>query len=348
MPKLWKRAKGSTYYVTINQVQHRLTKDRKESELQAAKLLLANAPKSKDRIDTLLDCFLDWTKRNRSPKTYENYVWVLSEFAKSCGEMKVRDLKPYHVDEWLTQRFGDSSDATKSIAVRTIKRAFNWAAQQGHLESNPIAAMRVKGGRPRDVYIEPEQFELFLKACTTQEIRDLATFLWRTGCRPFEAVNLQRRHLKNGCCVFPPDESKGKKVERVVPLDDITLSLVDRLVKINDPYVFVNSWGRPWTTDAVNTAFDKAEESLSFKITPYALRHSFVTRSLLNGLNPIEVATIVGHADLNMINRVYSKLRKKTDFLRQRVSIANGVGVASDFGPDSDSGIVPTQSVECG
>src|SRR5205807_2380874 len=44
------------------------------------------------------------------------------------------------------------------------------------------------------------------------------------------------------------------------------------------------------------------------RVYPHLLRHSFVTWSLTRGMNPIQLAQIVGHTSLTMIQQVYSHL----------------------------------------
>jgi len=44
------------------------------------------------------------------------------------------------------------------------------------------------------------------------------------------------------------------------------------------------------------------------RVYPHLLRHSFITWSLTRGMNPIQLAQIVGHTSLAMIQQVYSHL----------------------------------------
>lgn len=44
------------------------------------------------------------------------------------------------------------------------------------------------------------------------------------------------------------------------------------------------------------------------------LRHSFATYSLQRGMNPIQLARILGHSSLTMINQVYSHLSPRDGY----------------------------------
>ena len=44
------------------------------------------------------------------------------------------------------------------------------------------------------------------------------------------------------------------------------------------------------------------------RVYPHLLRHSFATWALSRGMNPIQLAQILGHSSLRMIQQVYSHL----------------------------------------
>ena len=44
------------------------------------------------------------------------------------------------------------------------------------------------------------------------------------------------------------------------------------------------------------------------RVYPHLLRHSFATWQLSRGMNPIQLAQILGHSSLAMIQNVYSHL----------------------------------------
>jgi integrase len=50
------------------------------------------------------------------------------------------------------------------------------------------------------------------------------------------------------------------------------------------------------------------ETSLEKRVHPHLLRHSFATWALMRGMNPIQLAQIMGHSSLAMIQSVYAHL----------------------------------------
>ena len=62
--------------------------------------------------------------------------------------------------------------------------------------------------------------------------RDLFQFVWYVGCRPQEARHIEPRHvqLDQERIVFPAEESKGKRVKRIIYLQGVALEIVQRLM----------------------------------------------------------------------------------------------------------------------
>ncbi len=57
---------------------------------------------------------------------------------------------------------------------------------------------------------------------------------------------------------------------------------------------------------------------------PYALRHTFFTEGLANGVDAVVLAELGGHRDLTMVARTYGHLAKKHEFLRASLDKALG------------------------
>ena len=329
-PEPFFRQQTQSWYVTLNGKQHPLGKDESEAWRQYY-ILMANyvrEPKPTNRpakvsrdapVHVLLNAFLGWVKKNRAIGTYDSYKFYCSSFAKFIPKtLKVSQAKPLHVEDWFDNEFPDATMNTRGIAYRTIKRAFNWAVKSGRIDDSPIKNLAGVVGQPRDTVITPDQFKHFIKQTGSQQFKNIAEFLWFTGCRPFEAYQTEARHVdKTGCIVFDVDQSKGKRKQRVIPLPPKMKKLVKQLAnQYPSGPIFRNTRGNPWNADSLNSAFDRVAAKVNFNVFPYAFRHSFVTRAVEKGLNPIQIANIVGHDDLKMIHRVYNHMDKKSKSLQ--------------------------------
>jgi integrase/recombinase XerD len=66
----------------------------------------------------------------------------------------------------------------------------------------------------------------------------------------------------------------------------------------------------PVTGSGVGQMFDVVADraGINKRVYPHLLRHSFATEALRRGMNPIQLAQILGHSGLQMIDQVYSHL----------------------------------------
>lgn len=245
--------------------------------------VLAATPKC-PTVPEIADAFLDWVKQERAAKTFEWYQSRLQEFCLRHPDLKVNDLKPFHVQEWVNSRKG-LSQTTRRNLVRSVKTCLTWAVRQGYIEKNPIALLQVPSAEHREVTVSPDEFQQLISAIPDGSFRDLVNITWETGCRPQESLRVEARHvdLERRRWVFPKTEAKGKKKPRIVYLTDTALEVTTRLMKDNPTGpLFRNSKGEPWTKDAVNCAFTRVRIRMGKAIqqnqsTPPIPKHSVRT-----------------------------------------------------------------------
>lgn len=268
----------------------------------------------------LLDAFLDWTHNNQAESTFVWYRDFLQSFAESVGSrLRVAELRPYHVTQWVDTKYAGTSDNYRHGAIRSVQRAFNWAAKQGVIDRSPVASVEKPTPTPRDVFVTPEQWEELLPLVNDQEFRDFIITMWETGSRPKEVRIVTARDVDNNRWVFERKKSKGKRKLRVVYLSPIARQITERLaLKHPKGPIFRNTKGRPWTKNAVGLRFQRLTEKLGFRVCAYALRHGWATKKLRKGMPPLLISKLMGHADTRMLERIYEHLND--DDLQQAIS----------------------------
>jgi integrase len=217
-----------------------------------------------DTVLPVLDAFLDWCQKHKAGRTYDWYRGYLESFARAVPTgLTTVGLKPFHVQQWLDANPGWKTG--KRGAVIAVQRAFNWAVRMGLIGVNPVRSVeKPKAGR-REHVITAGVFEAILSLVRDTEFRDLLTVCWETGCRPQEALSVEARHvdLAEGCWVFPVDESKGKKHQRIVYLTDAALAITRRLMAARPSgQLFVNTDRLPWSASALNCRFARLRLTL--------------------------------------------------------------------------------------
>ena len=260
-PKPWFRKARGAWFVTLNGVQHNLGPDKKEAFDRFYDLMRQPQTRSvsSQSLAAVIDAFLDWVQRNRSPDTFEWYRYRLERFCQRYPDLRLDDLKPFHVQQWV-DGYPTLSRTSRRNYLRTVKRCCKWAVQQGYLAASPVEHLEVPGADRREALVSMDEYQRLLELVGDEGFRDLIIVTWETGCRPQELLRVEARHvdLANHRWVFPKSESKGKRQPRVVYLPPPAVEITKRrLAQFPTGPLFRNSAGRPWTPDAVNCGFDR-------------------------------------------------------------------------------------------
>lgn len=308
--KPWYWEEREVWMVTVRGVRHNLGPDKKRAYDQFYELMgkPKSAVTSGTTIDVVMQSFLNWTKENREIGTYDGYFRFLDPFEKRFHGLPVKELNAGHVQIWLNERKTWNS-TTKRSAITAIMRCFNWAAKNMGLERNPVKGMEKPEAKRRTTVITHEEFEKLLSGVKDQAFRDLMIVSYDTGARPFEIKNLEARHvqLDKHRAVIPGEEAKGGIPRAIYFPTERSLEVVKRLTKKNTTGpLFKNNRGNKWTGYAVKNRLEDLETALGKRINHYALRHSFVTRKLLAGVDSHIVASLAGHRDTKQLDQTYS------------------------------------------
>ncbi|SMP77076.1 Site-specific recombinase XerD [Neorhodopirellula lusitana] len=322
-PKPFYRKSKQAWYVQVGKRQVSLGKDEKQAWKRYHQVMAENEPiKDNTTIETLFERYLDWVQEHRKPGTYTKVRYLLSRFARFIGKKaKVAKLSGADLSRWVESESTWNS-TTRSDGIKAVLRCFNWAVGKQYLVANHVASVPEKPSRKRRevVYSDTEWQELRGYVNDTA-FGDLLDFMWETGCRPLEARMLESRHvdLKAGVAIFPPSEAKGGKHERVIYLTDTAAEICQRRVeRYPSGPIMRNKTGRPWTKDAIGCRFQRLTRKLGRRACAYAIRHSFATQGLINGLDSLTLSQLMGHSDVSTLAKNYAHLAKNPSYLREQ------------------------------
>lgn len=326
-PKPWFRKDRDAWFVTIGGRRHNLGPDRDAAFVRFYELMVTKdevAP-SEASISTfeLFDQFLAWNQTQRAPRTYEWYRDILQDFVDYLTvDMPALHLKPIHLVQWMA-RVPHWSPTTHANSMRAVQRAFRWAHRMGLIAANPVQFVEKPTSRIRQEIVTPEDYPSVIANITNPSFKELVITAWETGARPHELRSVEARHvdLENSRWVFPPAESKGKKRHRIVYLSPEALRITrERLTRYPSGHLFRTRRHSPWTTDSIGCNFTRLKSRLGRRLCLYVFRHSFATRMLIAGVDPMTVATLLGHADTSMLGKVYQHLCQRPDHLLNQLN----------------------------
>lgn len=261
-------------YVQLDGKQINLGPDEKEAWRRYHGMMTARgvevevAPVDASLCVVVVDQFLGWVEKRKSPRTYEWYRRHLRNLAAAIPRsLAVADLKPNHVTRIIDAHDGWSPSSKHGFAG-CVQRAFRWAVQEGLINRSPVAGLVKPESEARDVVISAAEYAAILGVVRESNLRDLIVAAWETGARPRELVTVEARHvqLEHGRWVFPKKQAKGKRQPRAVYLTAAALEITRGRMEAHPAGpIFRNADGRPWHRWAINCAFARTRVALGRK-----------------------------------------------------------------------------------
>ncbi len=206
------------------------------------------------------------------------------------GDKPVAELRPIDIDRWV-QAHPDWNGG-KRTKIQAVKRALNYAVDAELIPANPLKGVKTPKNNPRVTYITASQEKAILELANpafTLAYRVLV----RTGARPGrEFAALTAAHVHDNAermeWVFAARDSKNKKPRVIRIADPEIIAIVRRqMERYPTGPIFRNSFGDPWTREALSEYFLLIRERLEAKgiqldkdACLYSLRHSYAKRTL--------------------------------------------------------------------
>lgn len=170
-PKPWFDKERDCWKVTISGKRHNLGSDKNAAFVEFHRLMtqpLERVPVSPQSLPGIVDVFLEWTSKHRSPDTYEWYRYRLQRFVDTYPNLPLQQLRVYHVENWVDD-YPAFSRTSRRNYLRSIKRCLKWAKKQGYIDNNPIESLEIPCGDRKEVVVSEEEFERVLSYIRVEE-----------------------------------------------------------------------------------------------------------------------------------------------------------------------------------
>jgi integrase len=225
----------------------------------------------------------------------------------------IRDFK----ESRLTQ---GRRGSTVNRDLGTLRRMLALAVKTGILPSSPFFARQVEflpENRCDRVISFSEEKQYLEAACPL--LRDAATIMLELGLRPEEVFELHtlHAHLRASPPYVHIPDGKSPRARRDVPITAKALTVIHaRLTRAKEGYLFPMRVGTGYNYQSAMTDLHHAHEralkasGIKPRFRIYDLRHTYGTRAIEAGLDPLTLAKLMGHADLRTTQR-YVHLSKQ-------------------------------------
>ncbi|OLT27170.1 hypothetical protein BJF83_18930 [Nocardiopsis sp. CNR-923] len=317
-----KRRRPKVYGATKTEVRNELRKLRNEVEAGV---------KSSARY-TVADAVEEWLstpKKGRSADTVDQYHQQFRVHIKgSVGRLKLRDLEPEDVEEWLDDR----ADALATSVVRRLlwilRSAIKQAQKRGKVIRNVADLVEAPDGRPgrASKSLTLEEARALVSAARGYALYAYIVVMLTTGIRNEEARALQWDLVDlegdpNAEPPIPPSisvwrsdrvggDTKTRKSKRTLALGGLAVEALrirrqeqDRQRAQagerwhNTGLVFCTALGKSYTRFTTHKMFRPIIKRAGLaNWTLRELRHSFVSLMSADGVPVEEIARIAGHA----------------------------------------------------
>jgi integrase len=239
------------------------------------------------------------------------YTKILLDYEPDPAKITIKTLSD------LTKKRRWNTGAARLFMV-SAKSFLDFCIQQGIITINPAANLKIKWAETKKKYIvlsDPEMrrlLEVADKNLSLQENLILRLFI-ETGARRREILNIKKKNIDLAGGKILLETTKGGK-PRMVYITKKTVDLINKYISEKNGE----------TDNLLKTRYDelgkvvKKAIQITFplepekhKLTPHALRHSFVTSFIANGGNTTALKHLLGWTSLNML-KTYEHLQDDT------------------------------------
>lgn len=270
-----------------------------------------------------IDLFIQYLSVERrysdqTVKAYHSDILAFVTFLKQNGgitsfkKVELLDVKTY-LSALYEARY---QRTTVSRKISSLRSFYNYLVKNEFVAVNPFATIQLRNAKKHlpDFFYGKELAMLFEAtqgdAPLTLRNAAILEILFDTGIRVSELTNLTMPAIDFGLDMMLI-HGKGNK-DRYVPFGQYATEALQRyFVGCRTPlmtkyaqthdYVFVNQRGHQLTTTGVEYILNQLikKSSLTSKIHPHKLRHSFATALLNNGADLRSVQELLGHSSLS-------------------------------------------------
>jgi integrase len=258
--------------------------------------------------------FLSRTKAELRPKAWKRYQVSLKALRPWFDAKRLDEVRADEIERFKQARLQKGCSAsTVNRDLACLRRILSFALRLDLIATTPFVSKKVRflkeRGRERILTFEEER--RYLKAARNP-LRDVATLILEMGLRPEEACSIRREniHLSSVPPFLHVPGGKTKNAKRdVVVTERAGQILRRRLLQAKGDFIFPArvgrgfDWSRPMGElhPAHYQALEDSKIKPAFQI--YDLRHTYGTRAIESGTNPLTLMRLMGHQDLKTTMR---------------------------------------------
>ena len=281
------------------------------------------------RFADMLPLYYEQRQTEVAPTTARNEQRREKFLNRHFGKRYVDEISESDILAFRTQRKNDGlCNRAVNIDLALVRQVFKFAMTKGYTSSNPTLGVQSLRETIKDHPLIPaEKMELFMaEAGKTRTGFQLVVWLKLralTGLRPSESLFLEWQDIdidkeqifvrsKNGS---PLKTGKFRVVEIHPSLKTLLLEWKrqweQRMTPIGTPHqwVFYYPDHPEQRAESFKRSFERARAAAGIpQFRSYDLRHYFISKAIMSGVDTFTIAKWAGHSSTQMIDQVYGHL----------------------------------------
>ena len=304
------------------------TKKEAEQKREAAKrdidkgLDLSTSPTVAEFVELWLNEYKRGVIRDTSYMTLDSIF--RSHVLPEIGRMKIRDVKPAHIQSIVRSMEGNAK-STQSRILTATRSMFKAAVENDLIVKNPcVSSIRARGEEAEEkMPLTPEQEDILLEKVKGTNMYLFVLLGLSAGLRHGELLGLQWsdfnfetgmltvqrsvvRTMENRSGELSTD-MKTQAAHRTIPLPWSVISEVRAAMsRSHSVYVIPGKHGQPLQLSTSSQRWYRMIQTLPFHITPHRMRHTRITRWFEQGLDIKEIQYLAGHATSKITLEIYT------------------------------------------
>lgn len=227
-------------------------------------------------------------------------------------------LLPGQTDEGVSlayPKWRNRSANTHRQELSLIRSALAWAVNSNRLDRAPKVALPPLP--PSSVeHLTKDEFRRFLDGCGCPHVKLFAMLAVTTGGRKtallqakWEQVDFKRALMD----LNPQGRTQNSKFRATVPLNSLIVAALDEARRLATTGYIIEHRGKPLLD--IKKGIEGASKRSGIKCHPHMFRHSAAVWMAEDRVPMPEIASFLGHRDINVTTRIYAKFHP--DFLRK-------------------------------
>lgn len=295
-------------------------------------------------LEKALENFFKTAHRNLELNTVIRYRTASKPLIKFFGKKKLSHITHKDIEKYIDKRLDQYahrpgktlkngtilkpkptnkkiSTSTVNKELQLLKKIINNLLDREIIYKNPAAKVKkLKENNESGRVINREEEQLYLIECN-DHFRDYVILLLETGMRPDELVSMKISNINVETRNMFVEKGKTPSARRFIPLTNRAYDIVSRRVealtgnnlhlfpggkKFNHPVKHIRKFNNAHYGALRRSKIDGENRSGTLKIcTLYSMRHTFATRFIEAGGNPLTLAALLGHSNLTQV-MIYS------------------------------------------